>query len=351
MGQLEAEHIQEVSRLQSEITHLRTMSKQPDNNPDTASPTKIVLEGHVPEGDPCLLGETRVDIEDAPKLPELPDSRTGEDDSEGSELPGSPIRPFLSQEESGQSPGPAFSSEELPLAPRRFPTAGDDERFTLEVTIVSASGLRCADWIGASSDPYCLCEIPGKPWARVQTAVLQRTLEPDWNHEGVISDYCAGEDLEFLVRDHDFGRDDDDLLGKVILRSDEFWPNGFDGVLDLSEAGKSDAAIIVKVNQFTPKDGGRSCSTLERATTTGQSEQNSQHVGYGESRQRQTRIYADVVRPCIQRAEQMDGEARDARTHGLGHHRNRCPFARTGLDPDASVRYYSDCGHSAYTMG
>merc|ERR1719422_2163219 len=41
----------------------------------------------------------------------------------------------------------------------------------LMVTLKSARGLRNADFTGLS-DPYCVCEVPGKPSTRIQTQIV-----------------------------------------------------------------------------------------------------------------------------------------------------------------------------------
>jgi len=119
----------------------------------------------------------------------------------------------------------------------------------LKVTVVSARGLRNADHFlgGGKSDPYCVCEIPGKPRSKFQTGVIQNELNPVWNHEAVVAGYVAGDSLTFYVWDKDFGKKDD-FLGWAALSTEVFHPDGFEGEVRLNEAGQDiNAFLKVKV--------------------------------------------------------------------------------------------------------
>ena len=121
----------------------------------------------------------------------------------------------------------------------------------LQVTIVRAKGLRNADWSAFSrkdkSDPYCVCEIAEKPHAKFTTKVINDDLNPNWNHVGQIEDYIFGDTLLFSVWDKDQWNSDD-LLGRASLASAQFHESGFDGELELSNAGRGvKASLTVKV--------------------------------------------------------------------------------------------------------
>eukprot|EP00747_Dinoflagellata_sp_TGD_P167123 gnl/TRDRNA2_/TRDRNA2_191035_c0_seq1.p1 gnl/TRDRNA2_/TRDRNA2_191035_c0~~gnl/TRDRNA2_/TRDRNA2_191035_c0_seq1.p1 ORF type:complete len:875 (-),score=119.38 gnl/TRDRNA2_/TRDRNA2_191035_c0_seq1:67-2691(-) len=104
----------------------------------------------------------------------------------------------------------------------------------LRVSIVSATGLRNADWVG-KSDPYCVCWIPSKADSRCQTKHINNTLDPEWNEVHEISDYEPGDRLEFEVYDYDVvGKHD--LLGRTTLGSTIVF-EGFCGELQLSGGG------------------------------------------------------------------------------------------------------------------
>ena len=112
----------------------------------------------------------------------------------------------------------------------------------LKVTIVSARGLRNADWVG-KSDPYCICEVSGRSGSRIETKVVTDNLSPEWHHEAVLTGYCAGDELHFIVKDKDPLKTDDPL-GSVTLATGELIANGFEGELALTGTGAGDAAHL-----------------------------------------------------------------------------------------------------------
>jgi len=123
---------------------------------------------------------------------------------------------------------------------RRFsvPLPGDDRR--LRVEIISACGLRDADWmLGAGlSDPYCTCSVVGNTEHTIKTPVKNNTLNPVWNYSCVLLDFEPGDILEFKVFDKDFGKKDD-LLGTATLSYSEIPDSGFYGALPLIEDDRS----------------------------------------------------------------------------------------------------------------
>jgi len=131
----------------------------------------------------------------------------------------------------------------------------------LRVKIVSARGIRRADWLpGRKSDPYVECTVLDRPGSKViRTPVLQKTLEPVWNYEDDLPDYVSGDALVFSVMDQDFIKSDD-ILGRATLMGSDLVPNGFTGDLLLIDAGKG-ARAYLKV-QVTPiaRDGASSNS-------------------------------------------------------------------------------------------
>jgi len=116
------------------------------------------------------------------------------------------------------------------------------EATPLRITIVSAKGLRIADWTSGEgkSDPYCICELKGKSRAsKVQTEVVEHSLDPEWNHEGVLNDYTVGDSLVFKIYDSDYI-----FLGSLVLPSEKFHPHGFEGELPLEDAGEDGTAAL-----------------------------------------------------------------------------------------------------------
>jgi len=129
----------------------------------------------------------------------------------------------------------------------------------LKVTIVGAKGLRKSDMLGLlPGDPYCIFEIPGKSNAAFKTHSISKTLDPLWNHEAKVAAYAFGDSLCFTVRDKDVVKSDD-LLGRVTLSAQEFNPYGFQGHLQLVDAGKGvRATLMVKISM----DAQQPCCTM-----------------------------------------------------------------------------------------
>jgi len=111
----------------------------------------------------------------------------------------------------------------------------------MRISIVGARGLRKIDDLqvggGGLPETYCTCDIPGKSASKVQTNVINDTLDPEWNFEHDIVDFAVGDSLCFQVWRRDIGKQYGDLLGTVTLHSSQFYPTGFEGELPLAEAG------------------------------------------------------------------------------------------------------------------
>ncbi|CAE7562110.1 Rasal1 [Symbiodinium natans] len=90
-------------------------------------------------------------------------------------------------------------------------------QYKLEVCMVSADGLRSADWMSQSSDPYCICKVKGKGTTSIRTKVVSKDLNPVWQHKEVIEDFYHGDALLFTVKDSDKIKHDD-TLGSVQLQ-------------------------------------------------------------------------------------------------------------------------------------
>ncbi|CAJ1336971.1 unnamed protein product [Effrenium voratum] len=109
-------------------------------------------------------------------------------------------------------------------------------RYEMEVTILSADGLRNADWLGSGSDPYCLCTVRGKGGASFRTPTVQNQHCPVWNHMEKITDFLHGDALYLSVKDSDKLKYDD-ILGEVSLTTEQIVPGGFEGDLKLRNTG------------------------------------------------------------------------------------------------------------------
>jgi len=119
----------------------------------------------------------------------------------------------------------------------------------LKVTVFGAAGLYNSDgFLAGKSDPYVICQVPeNKTAQKFKTKVLKNTLDPKWNHLGVINSFVNGHTLEFLVYDSDTPPKPDQLLGKVVLTSEEFFPYGLEGSLILGESKAQGASLSVRI--------------------------------------------------------------------------------------------------------
>lgn len=123
---------------------------------------------------------------------------------------------------------------------------------SLVVNIVSARGLPSTEaeegvvTLGGS-DPYCVCMIPSKKRSTIKTRVIRDNCSPMWNFEGFVPDYMAGDSIEFLVFDKDYGKEDD-LLATCLLEGSAFYPNGFTGDVPLKVVfGNSDKEAFIRL--------------------------------------------------------------------------------------------------------
>jgi len=143
------------------------------------------------------------------------------------------------------------------------------------VRIVSATGLMGRD-LGGKSDPYCICQVPGKKFSKIQTKVCMATTEPTWMEEDEIDGYAEGDDLEFQVFDWDLVGSNDPL-GSALLPAAAFHPPtppfGFEGTLSLTLPGKGNYSAVLRIGvdvmappkvRAKPKDPGQHITTAHR---------------------------------------------------------------------------------------
>jgi len=168
-----------------------------------------------------------------------------------------------------QSPKPAMSAH------------GPDQVPPLKLTIVSARGLRDADWVpgAGKSDPYCTCEIAGKPKEKLHTKVINDNLDPVWEHQGELPGFRPGDTLVFKVYDKDLAKSD--LLGQLKLESAEFYPHGFEGEKPLADAGKGHHAYLKLKIHPTMAPTGASSAQLPHAPSTPTPPSSGTSVGIG----------------------------------------------------------------------
>lgn len=118
----------------------------------------------------------------------------------------------------------------------------------------------------ATVAPCCVCEIPGKPHSKLQTAAVSAHAgvceELNWNHEADLSDYSPGDSLVFSIWDGDSSREEC-LLGSVLLHSTQL-REGFDGELRLGELGGAKGSDS-SLNASGPDGGLQGARSLEQA--------------------------------------------------------------------------------------
>lgn len=114
------------------------------------------------------------------------------------------------------------------------PPGMDSIYHVLRITVSGAKNLRNADGPLGASDPYVVCEIPGKPSSKFKTAVIDDSLNPLWNHKVEMVGFETGDSLRFRVYDQDM-LTADDSMGVCTLGHQAFIPGGFSGELPLRE--------------------------------------------------------------------------------------------------------------------
>jgi len=118
----------------------------------------------------------------------------------------------------------------------------------IKIIIKSACNLRNSDLLSLS-DPFCICTVKNKTEDSMQlckTGVIKDNLNPEWDYTYHTTEFLPGpsDSLEFLVEDKDlFGSEP---LGKAVLNYLDFFPDGFDGELQLEDS-KTDSRLQVKV--------------------------------------------------------------------------------------------------------
>jgi len=120
-----------------------------------------------------------------------------------------------------------------------------------KIKIASAEGLVSA-LLGDQPNAFCVCEIPKKPQSQIRTPFVPSSPNPEWRHSRTLKEYAPGDSVIFNVYSLDSdaleqrgkSRRRDELLGTASLAGDRFYPEGFDGLLHLSLAGRSVGAVL-----------------------------------------------------------------------------------------------------------
>jgi len=151
------------------------------------------------------------------------------------------------------------SQRPKPIALFPEAAAADRKPVKLRVKMLSAEGLYSVT-LGDRPNTYCTCEIPLKQRSRIRTRPVLGTPCPEWNHTQTVKDYAPGDALIFEVYSMDTEDVSDEegevrqvprrptksgeLLGKAWLKGEQFYPNGFDGLLSLFMGSRNTEASL-----------------------------------------------------------------------------------------------------------
>jgi len=133
---------------------------------------------------------------------------------------------------------------------------------TIRVSLIGVRGVKTAvDNVSPKLDSlvfgdprwgvFCECEISG---SKFQTEVASGCADPEWNLTTEISQVTAGETLDFAVYRRFEEADTVELLGQASLGSDEFFPSGWSGELDLTHEGQNSTCFL-RVNVAVMPEG------------------------------------------------------------------------------------------------
>jgi len=114
----------------------------------------------------------------------------------------------------------------------------------LTVTIVDGFGL-------PEGTVYCLGRVVGKDYSTFTTNEKRCSwgVTPAWNEQCDVEEHEPGDALEFLVFS-------DGLWGRACLQNDDFFPQGFDGKVELQDAPDDGGRLHIRV-EFLPRTTAR----------------------------------------------------------------------------------------------
>lgn len=103
------------------------------------------------------------------------------------------------------------------------------------VAILHTNGLEQLAAPGHAFNPFCSCELLGKPSVRMSTKVVRRSSKPSWGQEARMNGICADDSLVLRLWDKDMiAKRRDRLLGVALLAGGRFYEEGFEGDLELA---------------------------------------------------------------------------------------------------------------------
>eukprot|EP00927_Polykrikos_kofoidii_P075260 TRINITY_DN7137_c0_g2_i1.p1 TRINITY_DN7137_c0_g2~~TRINITY_DN7137_c0_g2_i1.p1 ORF type:complete len:192 (-),score=15.92 TRINITY_DN7137_c0_g2_i1:18-554(-) len=123
----------------------------------------------------------------------------------------------------------------------------------LEVTLVGASGLQ-------AMNAYCTCQLLDRHRAveHFTTATERNTSRPAWNERFVLEQFRPGFSIELKI--YNSNMSGATAVGTILLRSNEFWPDGLQGDVAILEVPHAFLSVsILPTSAKTP---------INRASTT-----------------------------------------------------------------------------------
>jgi len=130
-----------------------------------------------------------------------------------------------------------------------FPHSALQRRdLSIRIRIIAGFGLHSTATRSAPN-AYCVCEVAGEGRSQIRTRTVPGAADPEWHHSKTVKEYVPGDALRFSVfsdngSELDRHRRPDELLGQVELLAEQFYPNGFSGMLDLVLANRRTNATI-----------------------------------------------------------------------------------------------------------
>jgi len=132
-----------------------------------------------------------------------------------------------------------------------------NQALTLEISILHATGLKDMNWSADSMWVQCqsvrdhnsahkhdkVQHIQTKQITGTKDPVDNKALDVTWNETHQLGGWFVGETLEFVM--YDKGLISSKTEGKAHISSDDFYPNGFEGMISIE--GLPNAALAVRI--------------------------------------------------------------------------------------------------------
>lgn len=119
---------------------------------------------------------------------------------------------------------------------------------SIRIKIIAGFGLQSMATRSAPN-AYCVCEVAGEGRSQIRTPTVPDAADPEWHYSKTVKEYAPSDALRFSVfsdKGSELSRHQrpDELLGQVELPAEQFYPNGFSGMLDLVLANRRTHATI-----------------------------------------------------------------------------------------------------------